>query len=101
MKRLLESHYALSCTLMLRHFIKESKENTVGQFIKFLNYMNPRGVGNLLKESWSQQLLKKLELGVYKIGEILMKINIKSWLIFPFQENKNKYYTTKDKEDRT
>lgn len=67
MKRLLKSHYALSCTLMLRYFIKESKENTVGQFIKFLNYMNPRGVGNLLKESWSQQLLKKLELGVYKM----------------------------------
>lgn len=64
-ERLPESHDALSWTLVLRHFITESEEKAVGCFIKFLNHIKPRGVGNLLKESWSQQILMRVELGIY------------------------------------
>lgn len=88
-KRLLESHDALSQTLTLRHFIAESEENIVGQFIKCLNQMKPWGVGNLLKESWSQQILTRLEFGSIKVDKILVKINIKSWFIIFFQKKKN------------
>lgn len=37
-------------SLMLRHFITESGENTIGWFIKFPDDIKPKGVEKLLKK---------------------------------------------------
>lgn len=55
---------SLLSSLKLGHFITESEENHVGQFIKFPDHMKPRKVGNVLKESQSQQVLKGWDLGL-------------------------------------
>lgn len=49
---------SLLSSVKLGHFITESEENHVGQFIKFPDHMKPKKVGNVLKESQSQQVLK-------------------------------------------
>lgn len=49
---------SLLSSVKLGHFITESEENHVGQFIKFPDHMKPKTVGNVLKESQSQQVLK-------------------------------------------
>lgn len=49
---------SLLSSVKLGHFITESEENHAGQFIKFPDHMKPKKVGNVLKESQSQQVLK-------------------------------------------